>query len=74
MGTEDLRGSFMIGRVFRPGEVTTTCTCQGRMLVLRVQPGAEPPGIPASVTALVGSGTFLERREPGLINRGVPHA
>jgi len=72
MDTEELRASFLVDPVFRAGEVTATYTHYDRMLILGVQPGAEPLGIPVAVTALVGSATLLERRELGLINLGGP--
>ncbi|WP_137158287.1 5-dehydro-4-deoxy-D-glucuronate isomerase [Rhizobium sp. FKL33] len=72
MGTHELREAFLVEQMFRPGEITATYTHYDRMLVLGVQPAADTQGVPAEVTAMVGSATLLERRELGLVNIGGP--
>ena len=70
LGTEALRDAYMIGDLFRPGEVTAHYTDLDRMIVGAAVPTATPVALP-NVKA-TGTSFFLERREIGILNIGAP--
>ena len=72
LGTGQLRDSFLIGGLFRPGEMVAHYTDLDRMIV----GGAMPTGAPLSLPSAKETGTdfFLARREIGILNLGAPGA
>jgi 4-deoxy-L-threo-5-hexosulose-uronate ketol-isomerase len=68
--TEELRRHFLVERVFVPGEVTLTYSHVDRLIIGGAMPGVEPLELPTP--KIVGTSTFLERRELGIINIGGP--
>lgn len=66
--TGQLRRHFLVESLFRPGEVALTYSHIDRFVV----GGAMPLAAPVVLQALkpIGSGTFLARRELGLLNVG----
>jgi 4-deoxy-L-threo-5-hexosulose-uronate ketol-isomerase len=70
LSTEVLRDAFLIGDVFRPGEVTAHYTDLDRMIVGAAMPTSTPLELPSAKET--GTGFFLERREIGIINIGAP--
>lgn len=72
LGTGQLRDSFLIGGLFRPGEMVAHYTDLDRMIV----GGAVPAGAPLPLPGARETGTdfFLERREIGILNLGAPGA
>lgn len=67
MTTEELRAAFLIGGLFRPGEVRLEYTDMDRMVVCGIVPLS-----PIELTGCdrFGTGYFNERRETGVINLG----
>lgn len=72
LGTEQLRAAFLIGDLFRSGEVTAHYTDLDRMIVGAAMPTGEPLTLPSAKET--GTSFFLERREIGIINIGAPGA
>jgi 4-deoxy-L-threo-5-hexosulose-uronate ketol-isomerase len=72
MGTDALREAYLIGDLFRPGEVTGHYTDLDRMII----GAAVPAGAPLALAPAKETGTdfFLERREIGILNLGAPGA
>ena len=68
--TEELRRHFLVERVFAFGEVTLTYSHVDRLIIGGAMPGLEPLALPTPKN--VGTSTFLERRELGIINIGGP--
>lgn len=68
LGTEQLRSAFLIGDLFRPGEITARYTDLDRMIVGAATPSTSPLALPNYKET--GTTFFLERREIGLINIG----
>src|SRR5690606_37782554 len=66
--TKKIRDSFLIGEVFKPGEITFTYTMYDRMIV----GGSAPVDKPLLLETIdeLKSEYFLERRELGVINVG----
>jgi len=70
LGTEQLRNDFLIGGIFRPGEIVAHYTDLDRMIVGGAVPSAGPLALaPDKAT---GTAFFLERREIGILNIGGP--
>lgn len=69
LGTDELRAAFLIGGLFRRGEVTAHYTDLDRMIVGAACPVA---GAPLALPHAKATGTdyFLERREIGILNVG----
>jgi 4-deoxy-L-threo-5-hexosulose-uronate ketol-isomerase len=72
LGTEQLRAAFLIGDLFRPGEVTAHYTDLDRMIVGAAVPTTAPLSLPGAKET--GTSYFLERREIGIINIGAAGA
>lgn len=68
--TDELRARFLLGGLFRPGEITAHYTDLDRMIVGAALPDNEPLTLPASKAT--GTAFFLERREIGILNLGAP--
>ena len=73
LDTDELRAVFLIGGLFRRGEVTAHYTDLDRMIVGAVCP---LPGTPLVLPSDKATGTAfrLERREIGILNIGAPGA
>lgn len=73
LSTEKLRENFLIGGLFRAGEVNAHYTDLDRMVVGAAMPAA---GTPLSLPNFkeIGSDFFLQRREIGILNVGAPGA
>jgi 4-deoxy-L-threo-5-hexosulose-uronate ketol-isomerase len=72
LSTEELRQRFLLGGLFRPGEITAHYTDLDRMIVGAAVPTTEPLGLP--VAKATGTNFFLERREVGILNVGTAGA
>jgi 4-deoxy-L-threo-5-hexosulose-uronate ketol-isomerase len=72
LGTEALRERFLIGGLFRPGELTAHYTDLDRMIIGGAVPGAEPLPLPSYRET--GTDFFLARREIGILNLGAAGA
>ena len=72
LSTAQLRDAFLIGGLFRPGEVTAHYTDLDRMIVGVALPAAAPLTLPSAKET--GTAFFLERREIGILNLGAPGA
>jgi 4-deoxy-L-threo-5-hexosulose-uronate ketol-isomerase len=70
MDTESLRANFLIRDLFRPDRISMTYSHVDRMIVGGVVPLTAPLAL--AVSAELGTGFFLERREMGIINIGGP--
>ncbi|WAJ28962.1 5-dehydro-4-deoxy-D-glucuronate isomerase [Antarcticirhabdus aurantiaca] len=68
--TAELRRHFLIESLFRPGEVTLTYSHIDRLVVGGAVPGPEPLPLPAPKA--IGTASFLQRRELGIVNVGGP--
>ncbi|HUZ17442.1 MAG TPA: 5-dehydro-4-deoxy-D-glucuronate isomerase, partial [Spirochaetia bacterium] len=70
LDTEGLRQRFLVERIFLPGQITTTYSHVDRMIV----GGINPLGAALTLVAgkELGTSSFLERREMGIINVGGP--
>ena len=66
--TEKLRENFLIGDLFRVGEIVAHYTDLDRMVVGSAVPTAAPLALPGY--RALGTDFFLERREIGIINLG----
>src|SRR5207302_2032747 len=69
MTTQELRDSFVVGKLFEPGQVNGTFTDLDRLVVGGIMP-AKPVELPNHKET--GRAFFLERRELGAINTGGP--
>lgn len=72
LGHEDLRRHFLIETLFAPGTLRATYSHYDRMVLLGISPTDTPLRFGDDLAGLVGSDTFLERRELGLLNIGGP--
>ena len=72
LDTEGLRREFLIPEVFRPGEMTMTCSQIDRIVVGGIMPLDAPVGLPEGIGKTFGVDYFLQRREMGIINIGGP--
>lgn len=70
MTTEQLRAAFMIEKVLRKDSIKFTFTDLDRMAVAGLEPGTSP--IELTNDPETGRGSFLERRELGVLNVGGP--
>ncbi|GAB1816887.1 5-dehydro-4-deoxy-D-glucuronate isomerase [Herbidospora sp. RD11066] len=70
MTTERLRARFLAGDLFRPGEVRLLYSHEDRLVLGGALPAAGPLTLPSP--SALGSATFLERRELGVVNIGDP--
>ena len=68
LSTEQLRETFLIGGLFRPGEVIAHYTDLDRMICGAAVPNGAPLGLPTDKE--LGTSFFLERREIGILNVG----
>ena len=68
LSTEQLRETFLIGGLFRPGEVIAHYTDLDRMICGAAVPTGAPLGLPTDKE--LGTSFFLERREVGILNVG----
>ena len=68
LSTEQLRETFLIGGLFRPGEVIAHYTDLDRMICGAAVPTGAPLGLPTDKE--LGTSFFLERREIGILNVG----
>ncbi len=68
LSTEQLRETFLIGGLFRPGEVIAHYTDLDRMICGTAVPTGAPLGLPTDKE--LGTSFFLERREIGILNVG----
>ena len=68
LSTEQLRETFLIGGLFRPGEVIAHYTDIDRMICGAAVPTGAPLGLPTDKE--LGTSFFLERREIGILNVG----
>lgn len=68
LDTEGLRREFLVDDLFRSGEIRLTYTHYERLIV----GGATPAGtaLPLVAPREIGTGTFLSRRELGVVNIG----
>lgn len=66
LSTEQLRQTFLIGGLFRPGEVIAHYTDLDRMICGAAVPTGAPLGLPTDKE--LGTSFFLERREIGILN------
>ncbi|NAS23215.1 5-dehydro-4-deoxy-D-glucuronate isomerase [Herbidospora sp. NEAU-GS84] len=70
MTTEQLRARFLADGLFRPGEVRLLYSHEDRLVLGGALPAAGPLTLPNP--SALGSATFLERRELGVVNVGPP--
>ena len=70
LSTEQLREQFMIGGLFKVGEITAHYTDLDRMITGAALPGATALTLPDAKET--GTAYFLERREIGILNLGAP--
>src|SRR5271154_3189047 len=70
ISTQELRDTFQISGLFKPGEITGHFTDLDRLVVGGAMPTAKPLELPNHKEA--GRAFFLERRELGTINIGGP--
>lgn len=70
MSTEALRDAFLIGGLFKPGQVITHYTDLDRMVIGGAVPSTGPLRLEGD--RLLGTAYFLERREIGILNLGAP--
>ena len=68
LSTEQLRETFLIGGLFRPGDVIAHYTELDRMICGAAVPTGAPLGLPTDKE--LGTSFFLERREIGILNVG----
>lgn len=68
LSTEELRGRFLIGDLFKPGALTAHYTDLDRMIVGAAVPAGESLELPT--VKETGTSFFLERREIGILNLG----
>jgi 4-deoxy-L-threo-5-hexosulose-uronate ketol-isomerase len=68
LSTEQLRETFLIGGLFRPGEVIAHYTDLDRMICGAAVSTGAPLGLPTDKE--LGTSFFLERREIGILNVG----
>jgi 4-deoxy-L-threo-5-hexosulose-uronate ketol-isomerase len=68
--TAELRAQYLVGGLFRPGQVTACYTHHDRMLLAGVVPSTEPIRLPTFPE--LRSAYFFERREGGVVNVGGP--
>ena len=68
LSTEQLRETFLIGGLFRPGEIIAHYTDLDRMICGAAVPTGTPLGLPTDKE--LGTSFFLERREIGILNVG----
>ena len=68
LSTEQLRETFLIGGLFRPGEVIAHYTDLDRMICGAAVPTGAPLGLPTDKE--LGTSFFLERRDIGILNVG----
>jgi 4-deoxy-L-threo-5-hexosulose-uronate ketol-isomerase len=69
MDTAQLRGAFLVDKVFEKDVITATYSTQDRYIILGAKPVQEKLTLPA-FQELTKAGYFLERREMGIINVG----
>ena len=70
MTTEELRASFLVPEIYRPGHLHGWFTDLDRLVVAGAMPGETPLDLPNHRET--GRAFFLERRELGAINTGGP--
>jgi 4-deoxy-L-threo-5-hexosulose-uronate ketol-isomerase len=72
--TEEIRGEFLIERLYSPGKITAAYTHVDRMLIMGCMPLQERICLDGRLDAQACFGTsfFLERREIGIFNIGGP--
>lgn len=70
--TAELRERFLLGGLFRPGEVVAHYTDLDRMIVGGAAPSGAPLPLPGARET--GAEFFLARREIGILNLGAPGA
>ena len=70
LSTDELRSRFLIGGLFKTGEITAHYTDLDRMIVGAACPTTAPLALP--VYKETGTTFFLERREIGILNIGAP--
>lgn len=70
LDTAGLRDAFLVGGLFRAGEVAACYTDLDRMIIGGAMPAGAPVGLPDGKR--LATGFFLERREIGIINLGAP--
>jgi 4-deoxy-L-threo-5-hexosulose-uronate ketol-isomerase len=68
MNTQELRDTFLVTNLFKPGQLTGTFTDLDRLVVGGVMPASKPVELPNHKET--GRAFFLERRELGAINVG----
>ena len=70
--TEEVRGEFLIEKLFTPDEVTAVYSHVDRMVTLGIMPVSEKVSIDKGIDVWANFGTeyFLERRECGMFNVG----
>ena len=70
--TEEVRGEFLIEKLFTPNEVTAVYSHVDRMVTLGIMPVSEKVSIDKGIDVWANFGTeyFLERRECGMFNVG----
>ncbi|HEU5081135.1 MAG TPA: 5-dehydro-4-deoxy-D-glucuronate isomerase [Opitutaceae bacterium] len=71
LSTEELRENFLIGGLFRNGEIRAHYTDLDRMVVGAAVPLASSP-LPLANYKETGTEFFLQRREIGILNVGAP--
>jgi 4-deoxy-L-threo-5-hexosulose-uronate ketol-isomerase len=72
LSTEQLREQFLIGGLFKPGEVIAHYTDLDRMIVGGAMPTTAPLALPSAKET--GTDFFLARREIGILNLGAAGA
>ena len=70
MSAQDIRDTFVIGDLFRPGEVSMTYVEVDRAVVGSAAPLATP--LPLPTDRRLAASYFCERRELGVVNIGAP--
>ena len=70
MTTQELRDTFLVGKLFEPGQVNGTFTDLDRLVIGGIMPAGKPLDLPNHKET--GRTSFLERRELGAINVGGP--
>ena len=70
LSTDQLREAFLIGGLFRPGELIAHYTDLDRMILGGAMPTSAPLALPHAKET--GTEYFLARREIGILNLGAP--